>query len=179
MAFGELLRKLLDERALVDIRRDAMNVDDIRGFVADISDELVLIAAVADDIRTDGYRIINRDDITLLRWSTGKMKAWERVIGFPDADVAAAPGLDLSDWRAAIASLEPTVSLLTFHRERMDHQTCYIARNFELTYDLIVGVQVTTEGEENGSFAIRVEDITRLDFGAGYERRLNQILSGT
>jgi len=61
----------------------------------------------------------------------------------------------------------------------VDQSTAYIARNFELASDLIVGVQVTKEGEEDGTFPIRVEDLTRIDFGGGYDQGLSRVLAST
>ncbi len=175
MPFAQLLAQLRDDRTLVDVRRDEIGGGDIRGYISDITDELVRIDAVADDLQSDGLVIVNLDDITFLRWDTAKMRAWSRVVEVREADQSFDSTLDLSDWRSLLASLEGTDRLVSFHREKMDGGTCYIAREFSMTYDLIVGLQVTSEGEENGSFAIQVEDLTRIDLGAGYESGLKRI----
>ena len=176
MPFGELLGESRSRRDLADFRRDEMKADDIRGFVAGLSGELVLIEVVGDDLRSDGHRIIKLDDLTFVRWGTGQMRAWERAFEAREPGEVPADALDLTDWRSASASLQATGRLVTFHRERMDRSTVYIARDFDLTFDLVVGTQISTEGEEDGSFAIRFEDITRIDFGGGYERGLERVL---
>ena len=176
MPFAQLLAQLHDDRALVDIRRDEIGGPDIRGYIGEISDELVRVEAVADDMRTDGFIILSLDDITFVRWDTAKLKAWSRAVEIRELDKTFGADLDLSNWRALLASLEGTSRLVSIHRENMDGGTCYITREFSMTYDLIVGLQVTTEGDENGSFAIRVEDLTRIDLGAGYQSGLDRIL---
>ena len=40
----------------------------------------------------------------------------------------------------------------------------------------IVGRQISTDGERNGSFAIRSDDLTRIDFGGRYEDGLSRML---
>lgn len=176
MPFGQLLGELRSDHVLVDVRRDEIGGGDLRGFVADLSDELVLLDIVDDGSQADGHAIIMRDDITFLRWNTAAMRAWERSVASEDVPASPGPTIDLSEWRSAIASLESRDRLLTFRRERMDGSVCYIAREIELTFDLVVAIQVSTEGKEDGRFALRVGDLTRLDFGSAYELGLGRIL---
>jgi len=175
MPFGELLRSLQCDHVLVDVRRDKIGGGDIRGFVADLSDELVLLDIV-DDVRANGHMIVMRDDISFLRWNTAQMRAWERAVVVANVPTSPEPAIDLTDWMSAIASLESHDRLLTFHRERMDGSVCYLARDIELSFGLVVGLQVSIDGEEDGRFALRMEDLTRLDFGTAYERGLGRIL---
>ena len=176
MPFGQVLGELRSDHVLVDIRRDEIGGGDLRGFVADLSDELVLLDIVNDGVRGDGHAIILRDDITFLRWDTVAMRAWQRSVDAPAYPESPGLTIDLSDWRSVIASLESQDRLLTFHRERMDGSVCYIARELDLSFDLVVGLQVSTEGEEDGRFALRVGYLTRLDFDGSYERGLGRMM---
>ena len=175
MPFGELLRSLRGDHVLVDVRRDKIGGGDLRGFVADLSDELVLLDIV-DDVRANGQMIVMRDDISFLRWNTAQMRAWERAVIVADVPTAPEPAIDLTDWMSAITSLESHDRLLTFHRERMDESVCYLARDIELSFGLVVGLQVSIDGEEDGRFALQMGDLTRIDFGSAYERGLGLIL---
>ena len=175
MPFDDVLKTLQGERVIVDVRRDELGGADIRGFVAGVSDDLVLIAVVGDHIERDGFTILERSDITFLRWGTGQMKAWERVVKTFDQDELVNLPRDLADWQSAITLLK-SAGPVSFYRERVDKGTTYIARDFALKGDLIVGTQVTTEGEEDGVFAFKLDDLTRVEFGGSYERGLGRIL---
>lgn len=177
MPFSAMLNRLQDERALVDVRRDGLDVSDIRGFIVGVSEALVLIAVVGDSIERDGFTIVERSAITFLRWGEPRLVAWAWVVELDRHELAAFPQ-DLTDWRSTIASPRPS-RLLTFHREAIDRSTAYVAREFEVMGDLLVGKQVTPDGEEQGAFAIKLEDLTRVDFGGSYERGLSRILESS
>ena len=178
MIFLELLNELSESKSLVDVRRDELEVDDIRGFILATSAKLVLIGVVGDDIRHDGYTIVELDDITFLRWGTDNLLGWEKVLRGPEGDDMAKE-LDLSNWWAAIEVARAKAALITFHRERLDSTVCYISDRFQFSDLSVIGRQITTDGQRNGSFALRSEDLTRIDFGARYESGLNRMLEST
>jgi hypothetical protein len=173
--FSDLLTRLRNGRTLVDVRRDEMNVDDVRGLILDVSDTLLLIGVVSDDIQYDGYTVVDRDDVSFLRWGTSVLLGWEGVLGGLDDDLAVRD-IALTDWRSAIGSIRPRMPLVAFHREKIDSRTCYLSDDFELAEVEIIGRQVTIDGEHDGSFAIRLGDLTRIDFGGRYEGGLRRML---
>ncbi len=175
MPFGDLLDQLEREKAIVDIRRDRIDADDLRGMILEVSPSLVLLGIVSDGIRRDGYSIIARDQVTFLRWGTGVLRARQRIVE-SRGDHPDRPTLDLSDWHQAIATAREHSPIMTFQRESSDPQTCYLSDDFEVKGDLIVGSQVTTEGERDGYFALNLDDLTRIDFGGSYETGLFAML---
>jgi hypothetical protein len=175
MIFFELLNELIESKSLVDVRRDDLEVDDIRGFILATSAKLVLIGAVGDDIQHNGYSIIEQDDITLLRWGTDNLLGWEKaLLGPSTAGLVKDP--DLSTWWGALEVARSTAPLVTFFRERLDSSVCYISDGFRFSDVSIVGRNISTDGERNGSFAIRSDDLTRIDFGGRYEAGLHRML---
>ena len=143
MPLGEMLSELGRQKALVDIRRDTLDVSDIRGMILQVSESLILIGVVSDAIRRDGFTIVAREDVSFLRWGTGVLRGWKRVLDARGGEDETVPGLDLADWGRAIATGRAHTPLLTFHRERIDPRTCYLSDEFEATGDSIVGVQIT------------------------------------
>jgi hypothetical protein len=175
MIFLDQLNELSESRTLVDVRRDDLNVDDLRGFILGTSAKLVLIGLVGDDIQPDGYTLIDLNDVTFLRWGTAQLMAWERAVrGMTGQDLLV--DVDLSSWWSAIAAAQATSPLVTFHRERLAPTTCYISDQFRYSDSLIVGRHISIEGERDGSIAIRSDDLTRVDFGGRYESGLNRVL---
>jgi hypothetical protein len=178
MIFLELLNELCESKSLVDIRRDDLNVDDMRGFVLGTSAKFVLIEVVGDDIRHDGYAVVETDDVTFLRWGTDQLLGWQRILRGPNgADLASEA--DLSNWWGVIETARSNSQLVTFHRERLDSSTCYISDEFRFSDTLVVGRQISTDGQRNGNFALKSDDLSRVDFGARYEDGLRQMLETT
>ncbi len=175
MIFFEFLNELIEKESLVDVRRDDLEVHDIRGFILAVSAKLVLIGVVGDDIQHDGYTIIEMDDITFLRWGTEPLLGWEKMLQGPRLD-GLVKALDLSTWWGALEAARATARMVTFRRERIDSSTCYLSDRFQFSDLSIVGRQISTDGQRDGSFAFRSDDLTRIDFGGRYESGLIRIL---
>jgi len=174
MALDELLNDLRDRKALVDWRRDRMNSGDLRGYLLDYSDELLLLGVVSDFIRDDGYTIVAREDVTFLRWDTDILRGWRRAAFSSQGELAEDPKVDLEGWAGVLRSLDGVADLLTFHREKLDSSTCYIAGRFEIRDPWLIGEQLTSDATHDGRFALLLEDLTRIDFGGSYELGLSR-----
>ena len=175
MIFFELLNELSEARSLVDVRRDDLEVDDIRGFILATSAKLVLIGVVGDDIQHNGYTVIEQDDISFLRWGTDYLLGWEKALGEPAVD-GSLKEADLSNWWGALEAARSMAPLVTIYRERLDSNTVYISDQFQFSDVSIIGTQVTNDGQRNGSIAIRSDDLTPIDFGGRYEAGLHRML---
>ena len=175
MIFFEQLNELIEAKSLVDVRREDLKADDIRGFILATSAKLVLVGVVGDDIRHDGYTIIELDDITFLRWGTDFLLDCERLLGGPAVD-GPTKEPDLSSWWGALETARASATLVTFYRERLDSDLIYISDAFQYSDVSITGRQVNSIGRRNGSFAIRSDDLTRIDFGGRYEGGRTRIL---
>jgi hypothetical protein len=175
MIFFELLNQLHESKTLVDIRRDDLNVDDIRGFILGTSAKFVLIGLVSDDIQHNGFTIIETDSITFLRWGTDYQLAWEKALEEPSGHDRVRD-IDLTNWWGVIAAARLMAPLVSFFRERLDPTVVYISDQFHFSDDSIVGRQISTEGQRNGSFAMRTNDLTRIDFCGRYESGLKRML---
>lgn len=162
---------------LVDLRRDGMDVSDIRGFILAASESLLLVAVAGETVRMDGFSVLSRDDVTFLRWDTSRLNAWRGVLvrdAAEDARVAAAVCLD--DWSAAFTSARAVAPLVSLLRERLDTSRCFVTRDFTLTDGWLIGEHITSEGARDGQFALRLHDLTRIDFGGEYEQGLGRML---
>jgi hypothetical protein len=175
MIFLEQLNELMESNSLVDVRCDDLKADDIRGFILGTSAKLVLIGVAGNDIQNDGYTIIQLEDVTFLRWGTDNLLGWEKALHGPRNDECL-KDTDLSSWWGAIEAARRIGPMVTFQRERIDSSTCYISDRFQFSDSLIVGRNISTDGERNGSFALRTDDLTRIDFGGRYESGLHRML---
>jgi len=176
--WAEVLKMLADTRDLVDIRRSPARVSDTRGFVLAVSEERVLVAVVSDDVLPNGFSILRLDDISLVRWGTGKLKAWQTALATVMGDFVWQPQVDLADWESVITSAARAASTVTLFRENLDSDRCYIGRNPQVDSGVVRAEEVSTEGALDGHFALLLQDLTRVDYGGSYERALLRVLGG-
>ncbi len=71
-----------------------------------------------------------------------------------------------------IVSVGAVEHVITFHRELIDETSCHIGTNVAVQAGHVVADRVSVEGRMDGEFALRLNDLTKLDFGGGYEQSL-------
>jgi hypothetical protein len=172
--YRKLIEDFIRTRELVDFRRAQIKADDLRGFALRASDSLILLQIVSDDVYLNGFSIIRSEDITFLRWGNQTLRSWQDAL--PDNKSSASPSVDVESWESAIASILQIERLITFNLEAADHDACYIGRNVTLEQGVVVADEIHTDGKCDGQFTLRLEDVTRVDFGQAYERGLERIL---
>jgi len=176
--WAEVLKMLADTRDLVDIRRSPARVSDTRGFVLAVSEERVLVAVISDDVLPSGFSVLRLEDITLVRWGRGKLKAWQAALAPLMDDFVWRPQVDLTDWESVITSAARAACIVTLFRENLDSDMCYIGRNLQIESGVVRAEEISTEGALDGHFALLVRDLTRVDYGGSYEKALLACLAG-
>jgi hypothetical protein len=78
----------------------------------------------------------------------------------------------LAHWREAIADVARIYPLIHLERETRYPDECWIGFPLEVTGRQLVINRIDANGEWTGPYRMRLGDITRLDFGGGYERAL-------
>jgi hypothetical protein len=156
----------------VDIRRPDIDEHSMTGFVAGASERLVLLHLLNTDTMVfNGYSALRRKHIKEVRQRAGDgflnrlaaLKGWECV---PQ------PKLDLMDTRSAIGSGDTLFPLTTIHMEEVDDSVCYIGRVQKLGRSHVVLDEIDPSANWTQSRRYAYRDITRIDFGGGYEAAL-------
>jgi len=168
-----LFDKLIGSGELLDVRRSGLDVDDIRGFLTQRSDELLLISVVSGEIEQSGFSVVRLEDISLIRWRNGSLEAWRSVL--PAADPRDMPRLDLTNWETVIRDLSRVGDWISIMTETVDQDRCYIASSITVADGIVIGEEVDADGDTNGSFALELEAITRVDFGDRYMEALKRV----
>lgn len=168
-----LLIELAADRRLVDLRREYVDLQDTRGRVIQLSEVMVLIELITDDVRPNGFCVLRIEDITFLRWGTRAHLAWEQALAQLPAQEE--PRLGLESPRDAIRSLSRRKELVTFRRETVERDNYYLGWNLALRGELVTFEHVTIDGDLDGRVAMSLNEITRLDFGGSYEKSLQRI----
>ncbi len=144
------------------------------GFVLDYSDDLVLVNLVDCNFRLSGYSVVRYADIQY--YSSSEDNPFEAA-AIKKLELKPEPlkGVDLSGMEAAITSAQKLFPILSIHRELKDN---------EFLTGMVVdmgGGKFTMCGPDTDMRDIALakysaKDVTRVDFGTGFEEAVELTL---
>ena len=142
------------------------------GYALDYSEDWTLIQFVERDIFINGYAVIRNDTIKRYRLfdDNGGMvhRALRKLKQFP-----VAPGkIDLTDISSIAEDANRLFPLLVFHRESRWKDECYIGSVASVTAKTITISSIDPAAKHEGSYRMRLADITKIEFDGYYERAL-------
>jgi predicted RNA-binding protein len=175
----ETLTLLSREGKLVDLKRESMDHNALRGFVATVSTDFVVVSVVDDQCHFNGATVLRTEDVTFVRWGSDVLAAWTRVLQESPTAPGSVKYVDLSSWETVVRSVAASERVVTFHREVVDDSVCYIGTNVSVEGECVTADVISVEGTINGRFALRTGDLTKLDFGGGYEQSLWRMVRST
>jgi len=161
---------------LVRIKRENLGSDSFYGFVGGLSSDYVVISVIDSNCRFDGASVFETDEVTFLEWDTAYLKNRARVLEESPTSPLPLADLELSSWESIIRSVAAIYPVLTFHRDRTDSSSCYLGANIEIEEEIVRADLVSYDGELDGRFALRLSDLTQVEFGDGYAGALWQMV---
>lgn len=143
-----------------------------RGYVIAVGREFFLLSLVGDTVRYDGFAFFRIKDISKMDRDPSSTFA-ETALRKRKQRSPRATGLRTGNIREMLVSAGRAFPLVTIHREEIDPNVCWIGRI------LVVGQQNLSILEispaaiwETNPSSYRLKEITRVDFGGGYEDAL-------
>jgi hypothetical protein len=175
-AAGKVAARLARAQAeglLVRVRRTLPDADVVDGFVVGVGAEWLALAWLSDRIELDGWSLLRVADVRSVKIEPDEecfeIRALRARGQWPPTD----PGVPLDDTAAAVLAIGASWPLVAVHREldRPDEAWVGAVRGVKgSTLTLLeVGVQADW-GRKTRSYDL--DDLTRLDFGGGYEQAL-------
>jgi hypothetical protein len=157
---------------LVEFERRKIDSHGLRGFVLVVSDTLTLLNVLTDEFRLGGFTVIRNVDVTGFSILDRDTHFAHRAVRLMKRKPRARPGVDITDWKTALVSAQHRFPLLALHPEARDPGVCYIGRIARLTEKTVTLHEIDTTAAWDGLGRHRLEDLTRLEFGGGYEDAL-------
>jgi hypothetical protein len=159
-------------KALIEFSRQPRIDEIILGFVIDISPNLVLLHRLDwSTFRMDGYcalRLIDVKDYRLFDRKSWPSRAIQKL-----KIRSKKPGkIRLQSWPELIEDAARLFPLLTFRRERKFPDACWIGVPLTVTSSLVTYDDLDPKAKWSGPYCLKMREITRIDFDAGYERAL-------
>jgi len=143
------------------------------GFVVGFSDDLILFHVLGTDtFRLNGYTAIRTEDVKDYR-DFNKDKFWQnRAARHFKISPVRPVGISLSSVPALLASISKRYPLITIHPERTRPGICYIGPLLSMTEATFTIDNLNCNAEWTGPRRLKFSDVTRVDFGGGYEEAL-------
>jgi hypothetical protein len=148
----------------------------VSGYVLEIGPRFFLLALINDEMRFNGFQCLRLADVRNLevpaRYAgfaeAALKKRSERLPSTPPVNVRSLPDL--------LLTANKSFPLVTIHRERADPDVCHIGRVTKVDKDHVFLLEIGPDAVwDTETEKYRLEQITRVDFGGGYEEALHLV----
>ncbi|MBC8028707.1 MAG: hypothetical protein H7Z16_01235 [Pyrinomonadaceae bacterium] len=167
-------KRIIRSQYLVNFRRKALDDDEIYGFVLACSDTLTLLHILNTSTYTlNGYSVIRNDDVSLYAvYDRPDYYYKSRVLRLKGIRPEPQPSISLESFSDLLVSIDKLYPLLTIYREEIDNEVCFIGRLSGMTLKTFTLYEIDECAEWIGPCRYRLADITRVEFGDGYDEAL-------
>lgn len=164
------LQSLRESQEIVDAYRDYLSSESITGVVSGFSDDFLYLSLFDNGGTANGIAVCYRSDITRLRWGGNERDSIATLIHASGAKPSA-PKLKLETIESVLRSVRAAFGYVNVLTERMDDDITFIGEIEELDAEsLLLQTYGTFSSRDRSRLLLRLDDITRVDADARYER---------
>lgn len=164
-----VLREQQSKSSLIDLYRDNIDAETIRGRVIGFSDRLVQMEKISDEGEYDGISFLKRKDITRIRHQGRELDYLENL----SANLVSSR----SDWTPALKEIwelalevQDRFGHLVIHQEEIDPDICFIGRVVSFDSDHVLLEEFgTLSTQDKRRLLLCREEISRIDCDGKYE----------
>jgi hypothetical protein len=169
------LARACDNRLLVKF---ATRFDDgsICGYVLERGPRFFLVALVSDEMRFNGFQCFRREDVRRLQVPARYATFAEAALKKRGERMPRKPRVSLATLSDLLLTANNAFPLVTIHREQADPDVCHIGRVVELGGGSLSLLEIGPDARwDNRPTVYSLREITRVDFGCGYEEALHLV----
>jgi hypothetical protein len=170
--FKILFRRCQEKKYLIEFDRRPQIYERIAGFVLDFSDSLILLHLLEWNTFTlNGYIVIREQDINNYR-VFGKPTYWQNKAARKNRLKPINPRISIDSFEDGISSASKSFPLIAIKKELVAENKRFIGRLAGFTSKTVTihGLNPSAEWIKKSRF--NLAEITRIQFGGGYERAL-------
>jgi hypothetical protein len=166
--------QIIRKQYLVKFKRKPLDDSNLYGFVLAWSDTLTLLHILETSTYTlNGYSVIRNDDVSLYAvYDRPDYYYDSRVLRLKGIKPEPQPQISVASLPELLSSIDGRFPLTTIYREERGEDKCFIGRLAGMTARTFTLNEVDDCAEWIGPRRYRFADITRVDFGGGYEEAL-------
>ena len=169
------LNQAKKQRVLVQVGRHEIESPEffVHGFVLDYSQSFVLMQIISERFDFDGYEVVRTLDITSIESDFPQRSFLTRALKLKGLHPRKPKGVDLSDTRSLLKSIEKRYPLLVIQRELVEMEECEVCR-IKMAADEFYTIKYIspTAQWEDDDHVYRYSDVTRVCFDGAYENTL-------
>jgi len=170
--FQSVLKKHLMKH-LFEVKRKPKVLENVAGYVVAFSKPLILLNRLEwNPLCQDGYTVIRAQDIRLFRFFD-KPGYWQfRAARQKGLQAVAPAGVSLGSLSVLLTSAAEHSPLLNLQAEKRYPDICFIGVLASVSDRTLTLEELDANSEWIGPRRLPLADITRVDFGGGYEQAL-------
>jgi hypothetical protein len=146
------------------------------GYILDIGPRFFLLGLIDDYLKFNGFQCMRLSDVRRLRVPAPYAEFALAALRKQGQLISRKPRIDLDSLPKLLKSANRLFPLVTVHRERVDPDTCKIGRVTDINQNHLSLLEIGPDAvwDEKPS-KVRLSEITRIDFGGGYEEALHLV----
>lgn len=157
---------------LIEVTR-AIDESPWQGFLVAESESLVVLHRVSDRFDLDGYCAFRREDIASIAESFERRDLIQRALRLNRQSPTAPKRIDCTSVRSLMESAQAEFGVLVIEREKVQSDEVQVGTIRMTSEDTYVLRWLSVNAEwDNDDRPFRYRDVTKLEFGAGYEQTL-------
>lgn len=144
----------------------------VLGYVGAIGPALFMVALIGDDLRPNGFQTFRLRDVR-------RLQVPHKCAGFVETSLRLrgerprTPKVRLDRFAGLLRTASRLFPLVTIHREGVDPHVCEIGRVLEVDDRHVRLLEIDPDARWHAEPSeYRISQITRVDFGGGYEQAL-------
>ena len=167
-------KRIIRSQYLVRFRRKPLDGSPLYGFVLACSETLTLLHLLETSTYTlNGYSVIRNEDVSLYAVYDRPTYYYEsKVLRLKGIKPQPQPEISLGNLSDLLTSIDRLYPLFTIHRELVTNDRCFVGSLAGITAKTFTLDEVDDCAEWIGPRRYRFSDITKIDFGGGYEEAL-------
>jgi hypothetical protein len=158
---------------VIKLERGNFEPEGEMGYILAIGPSLLLLLIISTEIRFNGFTVIRIEDITKRAAPHTHAEFVEEVLRHRGESVEEAPSVSVADMPSAIQAISKLFPTVAIHREAEDSSICHIGKVVRVDAEHVHLLEIDPDAKWEAEPAhYRISEITRLDFGGGYEDAL-------
>ncbi|MBA3805433.1 MAG: hypothetical protein H0X14_06955 [Acidobacteria bacterium] len=166
--------RIIRSRYLVKFSRKPLDQEDLYGFVLACSEALTLLHVLNTSTFTlNGYSVVLNEDISLYAvYDRPDFYFDSKALKLKGIKPQPQPEISIESLPALLTSIDKHYPFITIHREQISDEICFIGRLVGMTPKTFTLFEIDDCAEWDGPHRYRFKDVTKVDFGGGYEEAL-------
>ncbi len=172
---SSLLLKASRDKTLVRFTRP-LEHGSVNGYIVEVGPKFFMVAIVQEDMRFDGFQCFRLSDVRRLKIPAPYAEFAEAALTKRREQIPRKPPVDVSSLPRLLQTADKAFPLVTIHREMVDRGACHIGRLVRIEKSTLRLLEIGSDArwdEEPEQY--RLNQITRVDFGGGYEEALHLV----